>query len=547
MNFLENNKNVAWIFLLLVVVIYGQTLWGDYVFDDRGIVNLYQALKNPFALKQIFLLPYAAIEAGLYRPVALLSYSLNFLFTGTSPFGFHLVNIILYWLLCLSIFRFLEKLFKNRSFALATSLIFLVLPIHTEVVANIIGRAEIMALLFSVLLLKELLNEKINHYKVGLFLFLALGSKETAIAVLPIALLVIYAHEKYNLADLALTAKNIASKYLYPILASLTATVLYFCLRLIVLGPEHFVGIETTIVENKLMFTDGFSRFYTALQVFAMYLGKSIVPINLCSDYSYSQISTARSIWQMESLVGLAVLIFLAFSIFYFVRKRPEISLGSAIFIFSFLPVSNLFFPIGTIAGERLMFFPSLGLCMLLAYFALKFYSFLKLKWPTNSDLARIFYILFISILALYSLVSIARARVWLSEKRLFTNASICAPKSVLSTSNLGTVYYIDGNLKEAEKVLLQSVDIYPKYSKGLNNLGLVYWKMGEIEKAKEFYLKAMATDFPYPGAYENMALLYLSQGDLANGRKWLMQFFSDNKQSVDQYLKNVMRNNYSY
>ncbi len=547
MNFLENNKNVAWIFLLLVVVIYGQTLWGDYVFDDRGIVNLYEALKNPFALKQIFLLPYAAIEAGLYRPVALLTYSLNFLFTGTSAFGFHLVNITLYWLLCFSIFQFLEKLLKNRTFALATSFLFLTLPIHSEVVANIIGRAEIMALLFSILLLKELLNEKINHYKVGLFLFLALGSKETAIAVLPIALLVICLHEKYNLADFTLTAKNITSKYLYPTLASLTATVFYFCLRLIVLGREHFVGIETTIVENQLMFTDGFSRFYTALQVLAMYLGKSIVPINLCSDYSYSQIATAHSIWQMESLLGLAVLIFLAFSILYFVRKRPEISLGSTIFLFSFLPVSNLFFPIGTIAGERLMFFPSLGLCMFFAYFALKLHSFLKLRWPTNSNLAKIFYILFISILALYSLVSITRSRVWLSEKRLFTNASICAPKSVLSTSNLGTVYYIDGNLKEAEEVLLQSVDIYPKYSKGLNNLGLVYWKMGEIEKAKEFYLKAMATDFPYPGAYENMALLYLSQGDLVNGRKWLMQFFSSNKQMVDQYIRNLTRNNYSY
>lgn len=547
MNLLENNKNVAWIFLLLVVVIYGQTLWGDYVFDDRGIVNLYQALENPFALKQIFLLPYAAIEAGLYRPVALLTYSLNFLFTGTSPFGFHLVNIILYWLLCFSIFQFLEKLFKSRTFALATSFLFLTLPIHTEVVANIIGRAEIMALLFSVLLLKELLNEKINHYKVGLFLFLALGSKETAIAVLPIALLVIFVHEKYNLADFALTAKNILSKYLYPILASLSATVFYFCLRLIVLGPEHFVGIETTIVENQLMFTDGFSRFYTALQVLAMYIGKSIVPINLCSDYSYSQIATTYSIWQMESLLGLAVLIFLVFSIFYFIRRRPEISLGSAIFLFSFLPVSNLFFPIGTIAGERLMFFPSLGLCVLLAYFALKLYSLLKLRWPNNSNLAKIFYILFISILALYSLVSIARARVWLSEKRLFTNASICAPKSVLSTSNLGTIYYIDGNLKEAERVLLQSIDIYPKYSKGLNNLGLVYWKMGEIQKAKQYYLAAMATDFPYPGAYENMALLYLSEGDLANGRKWLMQFLSGNKQSVDQYIRNLTRNNYSY
>lgn len=539
MDFFKKNKNVLIFFSLLIVVIYGLTLWGDFVLDDGSLINFQYILSNPLKIKQIFMLPYWSVEAGLYRPVVVFSYSLNYFLLGTSPVGFHFINLILYVLTGFFIFKFLEKLFGDRFYALLTSFIFLILPIHTEAVANIIGRAEIMALLFSVLFLYEIIKEKPNAWLSGLYVFLAIGSKETAIAALPVAILVLYFKEKNNLRKLSDTIV-VFNKYFYAILSTTTATTVYMMLRFSVLGSGHFLGVETSVVENPLMFANTMDRFSTALSVMTMYIWKTFVPINLCSDYSYNQIPVTN-FWHIQTLCGFVILLSALVSIFYFLKKRPVISLATAIFLCSFLPVSNFIFPIGTIAGERLMFFPSLGLVMIFALFLVETYKHLGTNHRLNNEkLGQKFFLIVLAGLSVFYLViTITRATDWLSEKRLFTSAAVCASHSVLSLSNMGTVYYFDGDYNLAEKELLAALAINDSYSKGLNNLGLVYWKMGKIEKAKEYYLKAMQGQYPYPGAYENMALLYLSQNNIDMAREWLETFFSGNEQAVNEYLKN--------
>lgn len=526
----------AWvlvIFFVLTVAIYGRTLWGDFVFDDRGVVDHFSSLSNPFEIKKIFLMPYWTEEAGLYRPVTIYTYALNYFILGTSSFGFHLVNLVLYGLTCFYLFDLLRRVFNNKIFAFLSALIFLVLPIHTEVVANIIGRAEIMALLFSLLFLVELTKKEISPWKIGLWFFLAIGSKETAIAVIPIALLLVYLIERER-------GGAILKRYLYPTLSALTAGVLYFSLRLLVLGPSLFIGVQTSIVENPLFIADTPTRVFTAFKVLSMYVGKSVVPLNLCSDYSFNQIPAVGSILNAPSLFGLAIFVGFFVGIFFFIKKQPALSLGSAFFVFAFLPVSNLLFPIGTIAGERLMFYPSVGIAMFGAFIFLFIFQFLKER---SILLGKKVIVIFAIILTAYSFVGAKRAGDWLTEKRLFTSAAKCAPNSVLSLSNMGTVYYFDGDYEKAEAEFLASMKIYDGYSKGLNNLGLVYWKKGDNKKAEEYYLKAINTKFPYPGAYENMALLYLSKGDVLHAKKWLEIFFSDNEELVDGYLRRRISN----
>lgn len=478
-------------------------------------------------------MPYWTVDAGLYRPVTIYTYALNYFIIGTDPFGFHLINLILYGLTCFLLFDLLRRIFNNKVFAFLSALIFLVLPIHTEVVANIIGRAEILALLFSLLFLLEFTKRSVNHWKVGLWIFLAIGSKEIAIAAVPIALLLIYfiVRERKN---------SILETYFYPALSAIFGIVLYFILRLLVLGPSLLIGVQASIVENPLFIVDTATRVFTALKILSMYIGKSIVPINLCSDYSFNQISTVGNLLNLGSLLGLVMFAGFLASVFFFIKKQPALSLGAAFFVLAFLPVSNLLFPIGTIAGERLMFYPSVGIAIIAAFMALYIYYFLKKR---SAVLEKIGVILFAVIIVIYTLVDMSRAGDWLTEKKLFTSAAKCAPNSVLSLSNMGTVYYFDGDYKKAEQEFLASMKIYDGYSKGLNNLGLVYWKKGDNEKAEELYLKAINTKFPYPGAYENMALLYISKGDIPQAKKWLRALFSGNEEMVDGYLRNRIRN----
>lgn len=520
-------------FFALVFIIYAQSLSGNFVFDDRNLVNNTALLSNFQNIGQVAMHPFWSAESGLYRPTTLLSYTLNFMLLGGSPGSFHFVNLVLYFLICALIYLFIKKLFKNEALAFITALLFLLLPIHTEVVANISGRGELLALLFSLFVLLEFATEKeINFWRAGLWMLLAMGSKETAIATLPLALIILCIREgktlKINL--------ELAKKYFKSISAIIIAVCFYFFLRFFSLGPANYSGVKTSLIENPLIFTELWSRIATAFKILWMYVEKTFWPASLCSDYSYNQIPIVHNFFNLESILGFTVFLISIVFIFIYLKKKPIIAFSASIFVFSFLPVSNILFPIGTIAGERLFFFPSLGFCLITAFILHKL--FIKLN---TKNLKIVLILLCIIPLVTYGFIGFKRQSVWQSEESLFLSAAKCAPNSVLSRSNSGAIYLLKGDLEKARKELELARSIKPIYSKGLNNLGLVYWKIGENKKAEEMYHAALMQDFPYDGTYENLALLYLSEGKIDLAKHWLTYLYPNNEDLVNSLIKNYI------
>jgi len=521
----RKQKNLAFlgICFVLVFLIYSQTLSGDFVFDDRLIVNHYSLLNNLNNLPEIVTMGYWTIESGLYRPVILLSYALNFSFLGSSPYSFHLVNLILYVFTGYLLYLLIKRLFpKQKLLAYLTSILFLVLSIHTEAVANIVGRAEILALFFSLLAFLEVIKKKSNIWLIGLWLFLALGSKETAIATWPILLLISFYKNKFSF-------KDVFKKYSIPLFFS---AFIYFVARALVLGP-YFLVTNATLVENPLKFVSFFERINTALQVLVIYFKKTLWPFNLCSDYSYNQIPIVGSFFNLKTLLGLAILLFFIISLIFFFKRKPILALGSAFFLFPFLVISNLIFPIGTIAGERLMYYPSVGLCIFLAYGLTRLN---KIKPKKIFHLLAL--VIFVSLIAFYGSVSFIRNFDWLTEKNLFISAAKCAPQSVLSRSNMSTVYYFENRYDKALEENIAAHQIYDKYDKAINNAGLIYWKTNRLEEAKQEYFRAIKNWPPYKGVYDNLILLELSQGNIEQAKKWIKVIFIDNPEAAEIYLK---------
>jgi len=179
------------------------------------------------------------------------------------------------------------------------------------------------------------------------------------------------------------------------------------------------------------------------------------------------------------------------------------------------------------------MFFPSVGLSIYLAQ---------GLIWIYNLKKGKFFHFLsvflIVGLIFFYGAKSFIRSFDWLTEKNLFISAAQCAPNSVLSRSNMGTIYYLENNYNEAEKEIFEAHKIYDKYSKAINNLGLIYWKRGEYNKAEEQYFRAIKNWPPYEGVYENLILLYLSQNEIEKARKWINIIFINDKESKDIYLE---------
>jgi protein O-mannosyl-transferase len=486
-------------FAVLILIIYGQSLWGGFVFDDRGILDYKDILSSLGSLKVAALQPYWEVGAGLYRPITLLSYALNIIFLGGSATSFHSVNLILYFGICSAIFVLIKRLFDSERLALFSAFIFLVLPIHTEVVANITGRSELLSLLFSLLLLIEFTKDKANLWLAGLWMFLAIGSKETAVAALPLALLA--ALLKEGKLD-----REMIARYFRPVSAALIAICAYLTLRFFVLGPDHFLGVETSLIENPLLFASTPDRVATALSVLWMYVQKTFWPFGLCSDYSYNQIPVLHGFFHLKTILGALVLIGSAIATLAFWKRVPVISFASGAFFLSIILVSNIIFPIGTIAGERLFFFPSLGFAILLALI----FARAERKYVIAA------------LISVFALISLNRQAVWMTEERLFLNALECAPNSALSRSNAGAAYLFMGELDKAAEQLEISRDIKPIYSKGLNNLGLVYWKQGRNREAEALYHQSLTQKYPYAGSIENLILLNLSEKDADGSLRWL-------------------------
>ncbi len=531
-NFLKKNWVVLVLFFILTFTIYGQSLSGDFVYDDRSIIENAVVLSDFQKVDQIFMHPYWQAENGLYRPSTLLSYGLNFIIFGQNPFSFHLVNLLLYVFICFFIFLLLKKLLQNAVSAFLCAILFLILPIHTEVVANITGRSELLALFFSLLALLEFSKEKINFYLLGLWSFLAIGGKETGIVIIPIIALLLYHKEnKINL--------EILKKYFKEISAVVIGIGFYFFLRLFSLSVDNFFGIKTSLIENPLLFADIWSRTATALKILWMYFYKTFWPVNLCNDYSFNQIPIIHNWLNIETILGLLIIVFPVFLIIKYSNKKPVLSLGATIFLFAFLPVSNFFFPIGTIAGERLFFFPSLGIVILVSFLIYNIFNSIK-----TGDGKKIFLFIIFVILIIYGILATVRQSVWTTEEKLFTSGAECAPNSVLSRSNSGAMYLIKGDLEKAEEELLISKEIKPIYSKGLNNLGLVYFRQGKIEEAKKLYFEALRQDYPYSGAIENLIPLYLNEGNIKQAKFWMNFLYPNQEKIIDVTIENYLKEN---
>ncbi|NJK83557.1 MAG: hypothetical protein HC912_06790 [Saprospiraceae bacterium] len=143
------------------------------------------------------------VAGGRYRPLSLVLFAVGWEFFGNTPIAYHLMNVFWYGLTCLLLYWLMLRLLDKHNnqqqiyfIAFATALLFAAHPVHTEVVANIKGRDEILTLLGSLATLYATIrayDEKkpIWYFVAGFSFFLALLAKENAItflAIVPLSL-----------------------------------------------------------------------------------------------------------------------------------------------------------------------------------------------------------------------------------------------------------------------------------------------------------------------------------------------------------------------
>lgn len=188
---------------LFSFLLYSNAIPNGYNLDDE-LVTIHHRLtsKGIAAIPQIFASPYYQDNAGNayeYRPVTLASFAIEHQLFGDNVYISHLINVLLYVLLCLFILKTLCNLFNhyNRILPLVITLLFISHPVHTEVVAGIKNRDELLCLLGGILSLYHAIkfadNKKIvNFLLLIVFFVLAVLSKKSIIPfaiIIPVSLI----------------------------------------------------------------------------------------------------------------------------------------------------------------------------------------------------------------------------------------------------------------------------------------------------------------------------------------------------------------------
>jgi len=182
--FISLKKKPYFFLIFIVVLVFANTLFNDYNLDDNLVTkNHHLNSQGISAIKQIFTQPYYSDNMGYsygYRPIVHLSFALENQFFGENVFISHLFNLIFYCLSVLLLFKLLNKWVgeKNKIIALFASILFAVHPIHSEVVASIKNRDEILAFLFmllSALSVHRYLDKKTYLSLLSIFLFFTIG------------------------------------------------------------------------------------------------------------------------------------------------------------------------------------------------------------------------------------------------------------------------------------------------------------------------------------------------------------------------------------
>lgn len=499
-------------FLLIIVglIFYANSFKNEYALDD-GIV----IIKNEYVQQGLRGIPkilktdsydsfYKQMNAkqqlsgGRYRPLSVVTFAVEEQFFGNGDkekpsdavtYVRHVVNVLLYIFSIIVLLYFLRNsIFKQNVFIpFLTCLIFLIHPLHTEVVANVKSRDEILSFLFIILTLISALRYREEKRAKTLFwtiafYFLALLSKEYAITLLVILPLLFY----------ILLNKTIKESLQYTVPYFIVAAV-YLLIRFSVVGVGS-TQENTDVLNNPYMFATPLEKKATQLEVLNHYLKLLFYPHPLSSDYSYSTIPYTNfsnpMVW--FSIVFTLALIALAF---YFFKKRNILSFALAFYLLHLFMVSNLVMDIGATMGERLVYHSSFGFALVIAIMG---DSLLK-KISTQKTKEGVVIALSLLICIPCAAIVIERNGDWVNDKKLFTTDALTVPNSALVNGNAGKAYVdlseMEENksmeaelLKKAEYHLKRSVEIHPKYVNGYLNLGVVYFKLKNYKKTEEYW-----------------------------------------------------------
>ena len=488
-------KNSLCIGLLLAVVtlIYGNTLRNEFTMDD-GIYVLRNPQVTQASVREFFT---PNKFSNVFRPVTFATLAVNWRLGGARPFGFHLFNLLLHagatWLLFFLLEALLGSSPPAKGVAFVATLIFAVHPLHTEAVASVAGRAELLAAGF--VFAAWILHLNDQQIPALICFVLALLSKESAVVFLPLLLVGDYARGKWK-----------------PILryALFAGIALLYLGTLWKVQGGRFGQPTISQLDNPLAVIPAQWRILNALRVAWKYAALHFYPAKLSCDYSFNTIHMYLD-WRHTLPALLAAMAAIGAWIWAVWKRRSELILAGGIYLGGFAVTANILMPTGTIMGERLAYLPSAGFCLLAA---------LGWNWLRGRQRTLALAVL-TAVVAAFGMRTMVRNRDWRDNLNLYSAAVRVSPGSAKMHNNLGGEYMADVQWDLAASEYETALRINPDYPDVLSAYGLLEAWRGHSDVAGQMMERALNMSRRDNPNYDFMAVNYaalLMQTDHMDG-----------------------------
>ncbi|XP_043374000.1 protein O-mannosyl-transferase TMTC1 isoform X3 [Dermochelys coriacea] len=228
------------------------------------------------------------------------------------------------------------------------------------------------------------------------------------------------------------------------------------------------------------------TRFLTYSYLLAFNSWLLLAPITLCYDWQVGSIPLIESIWDVRNLATVllvVVMILLSLHCITAFKKleHREVLVGLLFLVFPFIPASNLFFRVGFVVAERVLYMPRSGV-QTLPHNAKVHYNYANFLKDQDRNSEAIYH--YKTALKLY-------------------------PRHASALNNLGT---LTKDLMEAKEYYRRALQLNPQHNRALFNLGNLLKSQGKKEEAVFLLRDSIKYGPEFADAYSSLASLLAEQ-----------------------------------
>lgn len=520
-----NNNIIFFCLLFCLLLTYGNSLKSDWLFDDGPNIVENQAVHlkslDKESLKKTF---YGFRQDKIYRPIAYLSFGLNYYLGGLDPFGYRITNLIIHYLTAIFLFLFVYRTLKlprlfasyGRSsypIALLTTFLWATNPVQVTAVTCIVQRMTSMAGLFYILSMYLYLLGRTTDIPSKRFVFLlfstvsaalSMGTKENAFMI-PVS---IYLYDLILIQDLnkGKIFRNLKYVIIPTSILALLWLVFFFDILSIAASysPRPFTLTERLLTEPRVIL------FYISLLLYPTF-GRLMLNHDLTISRSLiDPWTTGPAILTIFACIGLAV---------WLARKKPLIAYCIAFFFLNHL-IEGSFIPLELVFEHRnyvpsMLFFVPFSILIINC---LNYFSYKKtLQWMIAG--------LIIFILFAQGHTVFMYNRLFKDPYLLWTDNTQKAPNLSRPYNNVGTALWNKGLFDEALEEFKKAYELnrydHPSIkSVTIKNIGLYYFLINEYKTAMAYFFEALKIEPDFANVHLLLAESMVSMHQLEDAEK---------------------------